>query len=214
MHSPTHYEILQVAPTASVEDIKKAFRKLALLHHPDVAGNSEANLEYFRKIKTAYDVLVNTASRQKYHHTLFSQAKTNNTPVPTPDSIITEAQSLADLVAKLDPHRLDYELLQFQIVQIIATVKQLTVRHPFSTIHQLKLVNALLQCIKLLPYKNAIDSYRWLLHFSHQPNNSSLIIMIETQSAKHKKSDFWNRYQFLFALLVAILFCVLMFVLG
>ncbi|XP_042514624.1 chaperone protein DnaJ-like isoform X2 [Macadamia integrifolia] len=59
------YEVLGVSPTATPEEIKRAYRKLALRFHPDV--NKEANAqEKFMRIKHAYNTLLNSGSRQRY----------------------------------------------------------------------------------------------------------------------------------------------------
>jgi curved DNA-binding protein len=61
-----YYETLGVSRTASDADIKKAFRKLAREHHPDVAKNKKQAEEKFKEINEAYEVLGDPAKRKKY----------------------------------------------------------------------------------------------------------------------------------------------------
>ena len=66
------YKTLGVARAASAEDIKKAYRKLARRHHPDVnPGNREAE-ERFKEISHAYDILADAGKRKPYDE--FGQA--------------------------------------------------------------------------------------------------------------------------------------------
>jgi molecular chaperone DnaJ len=58
-----YYEVLGVSKSASADEIKKAFRKLAVQHHPDKEGGSEAK---FKEINEAYEVLKDPAKRQRY----------------------------------------------------------------------------------------------------------------------------------------------------
>jgi molecular chaperone DnaJ len=62
-----YYELLCVSRNATDEEIKKAYRKLALQHHPDRnPGNKEAE-ENFKKISQAYAVLGDSDKRQRYN---------------------------------------------------------------------------------------------------------------------------------------------------
>src|SRR6201993_675335 len=61
-----YYQILGVPRTASDADIKKAFRKLAREHHPDVAKNKKQAEEKFKEINEAYEVLGDPTKRKKY----------------------------------------------------------------------------------------------------------------------------------------------------
>lgn len=59
------YKVLDLTYEASTEEIKASFRKLARTYHPDVATNTE-DIEKFKEIKEAYDILINTETRRKY----------------------------------------------------------------------------------------------------------------------------------------------------
>lgn len=64
--SKDYYEILGVPRNASKEEIKKAYKKLAMQYHPDRnPGNKEAE-EKFKEITQAYEVLSNDEKRQIY----------------------------------------------------------------------------------------------------------------------------------------------------
>ncbi|MDQ6860629.1 MAG: J domain-containing protein [Verrucomicrobiota bacterium] len=61
-----YYETLGVSKTASADEIKSAFRKLARKHHPDVAKDKKAAEEKFKQINEAYEVLSDPDKRKKY----------------------------------------------------------------------------------------------------------------------------------------------------
>ncbi len=61
-----YYESLNVARTASVDEIKKAFRKLARLYHPDVAKDKATAEAKFKEINEAYEVLSDPEKRTRY----------------------------------------------------------------------------------------------------------------------------------------------------
>src|SRR5919201_96546 len=61
-----YYETLGVQKTASEEEIRGAFRKLARKYHPDVAKDKKAAEEKFKEINEAYEVLSDPEKRKKY----------------------------------------------------------------------------------------------------------------------------------------------------
>ncbi len=65
MTNRDYYEILGVAKTASTEDIKAAFRKLARQYHPDVSKEADAE-EKFKEINEAYGILSDPEKRRRY----------------------------------------------------------------------------------------------------------------------------------------------------
>ena len=60
-----YYDTLEINKSASADEIKRAYRKLALAHHPDRNGGSE-NEKKFKEINEAYQVLSDPKKRQQY----------------------------------------------------------------------------------------------------------------------------------------------------
>ena len=61
-----YYETLGVARTASADEIKQAFRKLARQYHPDVAKDKATAEEKFKQLNEAYEVLGDPEKRKRY----------------------------------------------------------------------------------------------------------------------------------------------------
>src|SRR5256712_7240544 len=61
-----YYETLGVSKTATDDEIRCAFRKLARKYHPDVAKDKKAAEEKFKEINEAYEVLGDPEKRKKY----------------------------------------------------------------------------------------------------------------------------------------------------
>lgn len=61
-----YYQILEVNPSATLNEIKQSFRTLALKYHPDKNKNSESSKEKFMQIIEAYEILSDQYARKRY----------------------------------------------------------------------------------------------------------------------------------------------------
>lgn len=76
MASKDYYQTLGITKGASEADIKKAYRKLALEHHPDRNKGDKASEEKFKEVTKAYEVLSDPQKKQaydQYGHSAFEQ---------------------------------------------------------------------------------------------------------------------------------------------
>ena len=61
-----YYQTLGVSKTASADEIKKAYRKLAVKYHPDKNPGDKSAEEKFKQVSEAYDVLSDPKKRKQY----------------------------------------------------------------------------------------------------------------------------------------------------
>ncbi|MCI4343270.1 MAG: molecular chaperone DnaJ [Thermoplasmata archaeon] len=81
MAKKDYYEVLGLAKTASPDDIKSAYRRLARQYHPDVAkDNPKVAEERFKEISEAYEVLANPDTRTRYDQRGFEAVEPNFGP--------------------------------------------------------------------------------------------------------------------------------------
>lgn len=68
----TYYNVLEIEPNATINDIKRAYKKLALRFHPDINKEIDAN-EKFIEIQEAYEFLSNAEKRKAYDELIFNK---------------------------------------------------------------------------------------------------------------------------------------------
>lgn len=82
MAAANHYELLQIAPDASPQDLRQAFRRLSKHYHPDTTALPEAQArEGFRQLQVAYLTLSDPERRRAYDASL-SPARAQPRTVP------------------------------------------------------------------------------------------------------------------------------------
>lgn len=89
-----YYNILKVNRSASEEDLKKAYRRLAMIWHPDKNPTNKSEAEAkFKRISEAYDVLSDPQKRQIYDLYGEEALKSGQVPPPPPASSSSSSSS-------------------------------------------------------------------------------------------------------------------------
>ena len=94
----SYYEVLRVARTASQSDIKRAFRKLAKMYHPDTnPHNQHRAAKKLKEVITAYRVLSNERERARYDTLMrTSPSFKRAAPAVRPESVLEKAQAVLE----------------------------------------------------------------------------------------------------------------------
>jgi curved DNA-binding protein len=82
----THYDTLGLSPSATADEIKRAYRRLALRHHPDHNPHDAAAENHFKRISTAYAALSDPTQRAAYDLSLRAARPAPRSPRPSPDA--------------------------------------------------------------------------------------------------------------------------------
>ena len=102
----THYEVLGVSTSAGPEEVKRAYRRMARRHHPDVAGRDDAVMQ---RLNQAWAVLGDPAQRLAYDRTLGigssngSHRSTKPSPRPAAPPIVVDEDGEADWGPEPEP---------------------------------------------------------------------------------------------------------------
>ncbi|MCI4355128.1 MAG: DnaJ domain-containing protein, partial [Thermoplasmata archaeon] len=76
-----YYEVLGLSRSASTDEVKSAYRRLARQFHPDVnKGDTKVAEERFKEVSEAYEVLADTEKRKRYDQMGFAGVETDFGP--------------------------------------------------------------------------------------------------------------------------------------
>ena len=214
MPNKDYYNILGVKPSASAEEIKKSYRKLALKFHPDKNSGDSLAEAAFREITEAYSILSDNTKREDYHFKRFYtyNYKYETEPTVTPQSILNDALKLKALVEKADPYRINRDALLMQADQVLSEENMALLNREKDMRVNAAIINALLTVCKPLKYYAAEKIACKLSELANGNNSieSSISIFINQQRSNNN----WERYKPLAAIIITILLCLIIYMLG
>ena len=206
MQNKDYYQILEVSPNASPEEIRRSFRKLALLYHPDKNNGDNLAEERFKEIKEAYEILSNTRKRQDYHYKRF--ASSYQYKIITPDIILQQCIDLKKFISVIHHSYIDFDMLAAQIQDILSTQSLDVLQKNNDHFLNNKIIQLILLSCNPLPYRQFLLIAPLLISISNVEKN---IAEIETINQHKKRVHYFEKYKLLIAILMAAIICVLIY---
>lgn len=215
MYLKDYYQILELEPSASLPEVKKAYRKLAKQYHPDKNNNDPYATALFTDIKEAYEMLSDPAKKeyylqQRWYHQSTGNRKTQE--VITPVTVLKQALELEQYVSKIDVFRMDKMGLQHYIMDLIpdTSIEKLHQFNEPDTIRQI--VSILLQAIKPLPPIYTKDIFIQLKKLSDKDPvaTEQLNIFIRQRQKKSHR----EKYSLVVIIILTIIISLFIYLLG
>jgi hypothetical protein len=211
MATKDYYRILQVSPAATTQEIKKAFRALALRFHPDKNAGDPLAAIHFREIQEAYTILSDKAKRTAWHyehyHLLNKAARTGTV---SPGWILTQCQQIHKTSSRQNPFLLNQDMLFLQIRELLSSYHLSVLQHSGDITANSAIVQQILDCIVLLPFSQSQQIAGILLEI--QPVQASATIAIHTAVKEMKRQWLIEKYKMPAAILLALALLAIMIV--
>ncbi len=209
-----YYNILNISASATTDEVKKAFRKLAFIYHPDKNPDTRLSIEKFAEIQEAYQILGDRKKRAEYNYSRYFQAA-NIAKAPlaeSPEEILRSSIELRNKLAGMDPFRIDRDQLFYEISYLLSGHHMnILTNSPFSDTHT-KIIQNIKESMEPLSFdyiKELIEKLQ-KIHQGDPFSEKELSHFLLHARIQH----YWNRYQFLMALVTAILICLFIYMSG
>jgi len=203
-----YYQVLDIPVNASFSEIKKSYRKLALVFHPDKHPDPIISIPKFNEIKEAYFVLVDPTSRRNYDREFHFQKYQ-----PKQEMLASEADEVLRLCKELwanqkkqDPFRIDQDLLYFQITQLLSSHNIRLLNNKSNPILDQEIIHYLMDCSGVLSLnKKRHLGQTWQLIAR---DNATNLASIQTYLKQAQIWSIWENYKIPLALLFSLLICI------
>ncbi len=187
------YNLLGVQENATTDEIKKAYRQLALKYHPDRNPGDEKSEAYFKKITDAYDTLSDPEKRESYNRT-YKQGKseqsrqssenTNQQKTITPETFLNITKDIEEKVISAGRKNINQQNLYNSLKDLFSSNNiKFLLGHRNDKLNE-SIIRSALTISKYLTYPYAEQIHIKLAKLAG--TNNELIREIQTISKKQK----------------------------
>ena len=214
MQPKDYYSILGIKPSATADEVKKAFRHLAHQYHPDKKNNNPYALAQFAEIKEAYEILINPVKKEHYLQQRWyaqSTGKKIKHQTVTPVNVLKQVLALDRYVSRIDMHRVDQPGL-FGYIQEILPDSTIDILNSFNEqdINQ-DIILTTLKSSRMLPFGMIDFVGKRLQRLSH---NEFTAKKMEQFLRHQRQMHSWEQRKIWILLILVLLICLGIFFLS
>jgi len=215
MQLKDYYKTLGIKASASQQEIKKAYRTLAVKYHPDKNPDNVHAEAQFKEIQEAYAILNDPDKREVYDDERWLAGmggKNRYQEAVTPTWLVKIARELNASLAIMDTHRMSQRALQAYILLILADQHLGILLHEKDLESNTTIITELIKATKRLEvrYLDEIEQRLVTLANGDEKLLETIDIKMEERIRRYK----WEKMLPYFVLAVTLGLCVLMYLYG
>ena len=214
MELKDYYSTLELPPSASADDVKRAYRRLAQVYHPDKTGNDPYARARFGAIKEAYEILSNPYQKEQYLQERWyaqSQGRTETLAPLTPESFLQRLLQRERHIYQIDVYRSDFASIVEQLEDFYSD-EVITMIHSFGDDAAKKeIMQISLRLARLIPHPHV---QLLLTRLSKLDEGKTWQQSLQRIARQSRQDANWQKWSPWLAALAAILLCLMIFLMA
>lgn len=215
MRLKDHYKTLEILPSASQQEIKKAYRRLAFQYHPDQNPDSHFATAHFKELHEAYSILSHTEKRKKYDEERWLSGMSNRMQdqhIITPEWILNECKRLHTHMSAIDTHRMSHRSLSDYVFLILSDSHMAILQKNGDNGINSQIINEILIAIEHL-HVQYLDAISQRLMELAGADNTILDFIFKTIEERKKRAKI-SMWMPLYIIIIAVLLAIFMYLYG
>ncbi len=206
---------MELTQSASQQDVKKAFRQLAMKYHPDKNEDNKSAEAHFLEIQEAYQVLSDPNRRSAYNQSRWYRQtirRENTAEIITPGSILKKCRDLNRYISALDAFRINQQALHQYIMHLLSEKNLLLLIKSEDHVFNASVIDEFLKASRPLSYMYMKKVGDNLIRLAG--NNYPAADTVYSCLKERRMQSYWQQYQPLIILIITLVLCWVIYALS